>query len=234
MSDHAASQHRKGFALHRVEGFSDAVFAFAVTLLVVSLEVPKSAHELLQTMHGFVAFGVCFVLLISVWAEHSRFFRHYPLTDGVTVSLNMLLLFVVLMYVYPMKFLFSMLADQVFWTLSPEAIHSQQEVRQLMMTYGLGFTAVNGVFLMMHWRARSKRVQLQLSEESLLELKGVMLRNCFTGGVGLLSALIAGLTQDTGLVSGMVYFLLWPLNHGSGIYIGRKVRRLQAAEGLGK
>jgi hypothetical protein len=67
-----------------------------------------------------------------------------------------------------------------------------------------------------------------LSEESLLELKGVLLRNCFTGGVGLLSALIAAFTQDTGLVSGMVYFLLWPLNHGSGIYIGRKMRRLQA------
>lgn len=199
MSDHASGQHRQGFALHRVEGFSDAVFAFAVTLLVVSLEVPKSAHELLHTMHGFVAFGVCFVLLISVWAEHNRFFRHYPLTDGVTVS--------------------------------PDAIHSVSEVRQLMVTYGLGVMAVNAVFFMMHWRARSKRVALQLDPESLVVLKGALLRNCFTCGVGLLSVLIATLTQDTGMVSGMVYFLLWPLHHICGAYIGKRVRSLRPANG---
>ena len=227
MSDHAGGQHRQGFALHRVEGFSDAVFAFAVTLLVVSLEVPKSAHELLHTMHGFVAFGVCFVLLISVWAEHSRFFRHYPLTDGVTVSLNMLLLFVVLLYVYPMKFLFSLIADQLFWTVSPEAVRSVTEVRQLMVTYGLGVIAVNAVLFMMHWRAHTKRVALQLTPESLVQLKGALLRNAFTGGVGLLSVLIAALTQDTGMYSGMVYFLLWPLHHICGAYIGKQVRSLQ-------
>ena len=230
MSDHAGGQHRQGFALHRVEGFSDAVFAFAVTLLVVSLEVPKSAHELLQTMHGFVAFGVCFVLLISVWAEHSRFFRHYPLTDGITVSLNMLLLFVVLLYVYPMKFLFSLIADQLFWTVSPEAVRSAEEIRRLMVTYGLGVIAVNAVFFMMHWRARSKRVVLQLDPQSLVELKGALLRNAFTGGVGLLSVLIAAMTQDTGMVSGMVYFLLWPLHHVCGAYIGKQVRGLQHAK----
>lgn len=230
MSDHAGGQRRPGFALHRVENFSDAVFAFAVTLLVVSLEVPKSAHELLQTMHGFVAFGVCFVLLITVWAEHSRFFRHYPLTDGITVSLNMLLLFVVLLYVYPMKFLFTVMADQLFWTLSPDAIHNENEVHQLMVTYGLGVMAVNGVLLLMHLRARSKRVVLQLSEESLVGLKGALIRNCATGGVGLLSVLIAAFTKDTGMYSGMVYFLLWPLHQASGTYIGRQMRRLQHAK----
>ena len=231
MSDHASGQHRPGFALHRVEGFSDAVFAFAVTLLVVSLEVPKSAHELLHTMHGFVAFGVCFVLLISVWAEHSRFFRRYPLTDGVTVSLNMLLLFVVLLYVYPMKFLFSLIADQLFWTVSPDAVRNASEIRQLMVTYGLGVIAVNAVFFMMHWRARSKRVALQLDAESLVVLRGALLRNSFTCGVGLLSVLIATLTQDTGMVSGMIYFLLWPLHHICGAYIGKQVRSLQPAKG---
>src|SRR5258705_13261686 len=66
----------------RVEGFSDAVFAFAITLLVVSLEVPKTFEELLAAIRGFPAFAVCFALLFQVWWRHYRFFRTYDLEDG--------------------------------------------------------------------------------------------------------------------------------------------------------
>ena len=40
----------RGLEMHRIEGFSDAVLAFAVTLLVVSLEVPHTFGELLETI----------------------------------------------------------------------------------------------------------------------------------------------------------------------------------------
>jgi uncharacterized membrane protein len=57
----------RGGDVHRIEGFTDAVFAFALTLLVVSLEVPKTFNDLLIAIKGFAAFAICFALLALVW-----------------------------------------------------------------------------------------------------------------------------------------------------------------------
>ena len=48
----------RGQEVLRIEGFADAVFGFALTLLVVSLEVPNNFDELLSTMQGFFAFAL--------------------------------------------------------------------------------------------------------------------------------------------------------------------------------
>ena len=42
----------RGNEISRVEGFTDAVFAFAVTLLVVALEVPHTFEGLLDVLSG--------------------------------------------------------------------------------------------------------------------------------------------------------------------------------------
>src|SRR5947199_8981866 len=70
----------------RIEGFSDAVFGFAVTLLVVSLEVPHTSTELLETMRGFGAFVATFMILAGMWRLQFTFFRRYGLEDNTTVS----------------------------------------------------------------------------------------------------------------------------------------------------
>jgi uncharacterized membrane protein len=92
--------------ISRLEAFSDAAFAFALTLLVVSLNVPRSYDELMTLVRGFPSFACCFALLFWIWHEHNMFFRRYGLQDAWTVFLNGLLLFVVLFYVYPLKFMF--------------------------------------------------------------------------------------------------------------------------------
>ena len=61
--------------ISRLEAFSDAVFAFALTLLVVSLDVPKSYEDLIALMAGFVPFAASFALLTWIWYEHNIFFR---------------------------------------------------------------------------------------------------------------------------------------------------------------
>src|SRR6478672_4918606 len=97
----------------RIEAFSDVVFGFALTLLVVSLEVPKTFDDLLTDMRGFIPFAVCFGIFALVWWQHHNFFRRYGLDDAITATLNFVLLFVMLFYTYPLKFLFSLMFGQL-------------------------------------------------------------------------------------------------------------------------
>ena len=69
----------RGREITRIEGFSDAVFGFALTLLVVSLEVPSTYRQLVETMRGFIPFAFSFALIVWIWHEHNVFFRRYGL-----------------------------------------------------------------------------------------------------------------------------------------------------------
>ena len=98
---------RGGREVSRIEGFSDAVFGFALTLLVVSLEVPDNFDGLKEIMRGFVPFAATFALVCWIWFEHYAFFRKFDAEDALTIFLNCVLLFLVLFFVYPLKFVFS-------------------------------------------------------------------------------------------------------------------------------
>src|ERR1700759_3908748 len=104
---------RRSDEISRIEAFSDVVFGFSLTLLVVSLEVPRTYTELIADMRGFIPFAVCFALLAQVWWLHHNFFRRYGLEDATTAMLNFVLLFVVLFYTYPLKFVFTGIFNQV-------------------------------------------------------------------------------------------------------------------------
>ena len=77
----------------RLEGFSDAVFGFALTLLVVSLEVPSDFEALKAQMQGFLGFALMFAMVCWIWYEHNWFFRHTGLQDVVMIFGTFLLLY---------------------------------------------------------------------------------------------------------------------------------------------
>ena len=215
----------RGEDVSRIEGFSDAVFAFAVTLLVVSLEVPKTFDELLATMQGFFAFAICFYLLYIVWYEHYKYFRRYGLSDFLTLCLNAALLFLVLMYVYPLKFLFTLLVDELFGFAENETIEPSQ-FPLLMVIYGAGFVAVQLVFVLMYLRAYSLRDTLGLGAHELSitreEIQGYLLNVA----VGLASIAIA-VFGGVGVVSlaGDIYLLIFPLQTINGRVMASRRRR---------
>src|ERR1700709_156040 len=83
----------RGLEMSRIDGFSDVVFGFALTLLVVSLEVPKTYAELHETLRGFLPFAISFLILMMVWFAHYKFFRRFGLHDKLTIIINAVLLF---------------------------------------------------------------------------------------------------------------------------------------------
>ena len=169
--------HWRGGEITRVESLTDAVFAFAVTLIVVSLEVPKTFDELVIAMKGFVAFAVCFGVLLRLWYSHFIYSRRYGLQTAYSVVLNAILLFVVLFYVYPLKFLFT-LTTRGFVGMAAEPSRPPITIDQvpgMMVLFSVGFVAVFGVLALMYRYAYGNRVALQLNEYEALRTRHDMM-----------------------------------------------------------
>lgn len=211
----------------RIEGFSDAVFGFALTLLVVSLEVPQDYRGLSATLGGFLPFAATFAVVVWIWYEHYLIFRKFGLEDGITVVLNAVLLFVVLFYVYPLKFVFSNLIPQV----GAEGIRVSRlgfsgmtlaEARHLMVVYSAGFVAVFGIFVLLHVHARRQWRDLGLDALGRFDARSGTIRHGISIGVGLLSLLLALWLPGPWLwLSGVCYVLLGPLHGTFGYRNGR-------------
>jgi len=193
----------------RLEGFSDAVFAFALTLLVVSLETPRTFDDLLITLKGAPAFAVCFALFWIIWKEHHRFFQRYGLDDTRIVVLNALLLFLVLLYVYPLKFLFTLLLGGL--RESNANVMRPEQTKYLMAIYSSGYAAVFGVFALMYHHAYVRRSDLGLTAKQAFETRAQGGAMALHLGFGVMSVLIALVLPGNLVgVAGLMYFLIGP------------------------
>ena len=204
--------NKRNHEIQRIETFSDGVFAFAVTLLIVSLEVPKSFDELVTTMRGFFAFGISFLILVMIWNEQHRFFRNYGLEDAWTLTLNGTLLFLVLFYVYPLKFLFSlMFGDQIYGADHSPFTINRHQVPSLMMIYSIGFMAIYTLFFLMYLHAFQNYKKLGLTPLEKFDCKSGMYRLMIMVLAGLGSLITALLLKDEiAGVAGYVYFSIGP------------------------
>ena len=94
----------------RLVFFSDAVFAIAMTLLVIDLHVPEAptgdALEVITSqLGGLFAYALSFTIIALNWMSHHRKFRVIETHDGTLMFLDLALLFVVAFVPFPTSLL---------------------------------------------------------------------------------------------------------------------------------
>ena len=217
-------------AAFRLEAFSDAVFAFAATLLVVALEVPESFEELEHVMVGFVPFSLSFLALILIWSVHRRLFQRFPMGDRTTVALNSGLLFVVLFYVYPLKFLTRAIASMFVGPEQGSRIESFGNLARLFIWYGVGFAAIFLLVALLYRHGARRAPALGYGEAAIDEAHFLTRHYLLFVAVAALSVAMAA--TGFGLraaAPGWIYGLLGPLCGIHGAWSGRRARARAAA-----
>jgi uncharacterized membrane protein len=93
----------------RFLAFSDGVFAFAATLLVVSLAAPALHSGQLSRLPGeltalwpqALAYAISFLVVTSYWGAHRQLFRQIPRLDDVLTGMNAVLLLLIAALPFP-------------------------------------------------------------------------------------------------------------------------------------
>lgn len=222
----------RGKEVSRIEGFSDAVFGFTLTLLVVSVEVPNDFADLRTLLFGVPAFAVTFTVICWIWYEHYLFFRRYALEDNFTVLLNCILLFIVMLYAYPLKFMFTRLITGSLLGLGPRISDAMTSgnARMLMVMYSGGFVALFGTFMLMQWNAWRQRTAIGLDALQAYDARSSVRRHGISVAIGALSIAIAvALPADYLGLAGLIYFLMGPAHGFYGYIYGRRRERLEAS-----
>ncbi len=207
----------RGHEITRIEAFSDAVFAFGITLLIVALEVPETYAQLMETMKFFLPFAICCVILFMIWYAQNIFFRRYGLHDTYTIVLNGVLLFLVLFFVYPLKFLFGSIFSHHF-----EPMNGMQ-IQNLFYIYSGGFAAIYIIFVLLYHNALLYSEQLKLTAVEVYDTKSHMYSYIVIAFIGFLSAFFAFLGGAFLDWAGLIYVFI---GFGiGGMYKFRNVRK---------
>jgi uncharacterized membrane protein len=195
----------------RIEVFSDAAFAFAVTMLVISLSsIPKNYEELVFAVKGIPSFAASFTVMMFIWLGHRRWSERFGLDDGISTLLSLALVFIVLVYVYPLK----LIMDLLFYSLSQSwfpsrfQVASTGEVAGLVAFYSMGFSLVAAMLWGLYRRAASKAEDLSLDQLERLLVRKEQQIWLVQAVVGLIVAIIALIFMSSlGYLAGILFGL---------------------------
>lgn len=221
----------------RLENFSDACFALAITLLLISTSPPTNFDQVRRFVWELIPFSLCIVWIVLVWNEHFVFYYRYGIRSGRMVVLNSLFLIIVLFYVYPLKFLarlilipISFLFDAVNLRADVVGFIKGTDIAELMIIFGLGAASIFFTLMLMYRHALSKSEELGLNAIEVFDTKTSANANLLMGSIPLLSAVLAiifkGNPTLSGMIPGFTYFLYTPVMWIHGARAERKRKKI--------
>ena len=222
----------RGIEMTRLETFIDAAFAFAVTLAVIAADrVPGDIEALLGAFRNVPAFVASVVVLGIFWRGHWLWSRRYGLEDGISSFISWVLLVTILIYVYPLKAIFSSM-----WFLLSDGrvghalgLHSETQARSLFAIFALGFTAIALEVVMLNLRAWQLREPLRLDARERLITRSEITGWGVPVGVGIVSLVLALILPPAEIEwSGWVYFSMVILVPLHSAYQRRRLKRVSA------
>lgn len=205
----------RGLESTRLDTFIDAAFAFVLTLLVISFdEIPSTYAEMILAVQRIPGFAASFAVLMMFWLQHRKWSRRYGLENTGTIYLSLALIFVVLVYVYPLRMIFEGMFSNLsggFLTTSYR-IESYYELRMIFVFYSVGFAAMSLLVNQLYRTAAHSADPLALNDFELRRTRVAMQVWALAAGFGLLSIVLAlSLPDSWVLAAGYMYFALIPL-----------------------
>jgi uncharacterized membrane protein len=150
----------------RTEAFSDGVFAFAITLLVLDIGVSKSKfHDLLGGLTHqwpqYVGYATSFLTVGGIWLVHHGMFRRFQSVNRRLMTINLLLLMAVAFLPFPTR-------------LMAEAISTTSAERTAVIFYGVWLLVIQ-LLISALWLSATRDRELLMPEVSEKEAKAIML-----------------------------------------------------------
>ncbi|MCS5732400.1 TMEM175 family protein [Herbiconiux daphne] len=218
----------------RLDALIDGTFAFAITLLVLwNDRLPNDVESLLVLYGSIPSFAVSFALIALFWWQHVTWSRRHRVDDRVTTLLSLALVFVVLIFVFPLRILFSTFFSWITNDFLPSPFQGDIDASVLcflFITYGIAFASLSACISGLYWRAWATRAENEPDAAGATDAAaGASVYACFVA-LALLSAALAALFLLLGVenvwlvtVAGWVYFLLF----FTGV-VEKRVRRAAA------
>jgi uncharacterized membrane protein len=216
---HEVGSDEGGPDLSRILALSDGIFAFAMTLLALSLIVPSYdpnnpppdisgwlADALSKELGAFATYAIGFLLLGIWWSAHTRIFTHLRRWDRPLQWLNLLFLLTIAVAPFFTRLLLTYPESR-----TASIVYSAFEMVTALVLAGIWFYASSGYRLI--WPTVSHATILMWRVRSLLS------STIFGLAIGL-----AFISPNYALDS---YLLLWPLQWLTGRRIQRMARALE-------